>query len=405
MRITIENSMKKIESSLPTTNTPPVPPLGLRRRRRQRNWDSFRFAGFYAMLLLLSKDIDFNYCHKFPPVNAVEAFVSRKYSNIRTTNTPPTRKETPCGIHQSTTSLQLGLVIEPLEPIVSVAKALTGGYSTSLVQNPLPTKSLTAGLLCGVSDVIAQKRAAASDEISNPSFELDPKRTLRFASKGCLGGILWMYWYDWIDGFLTYTSFADETESTAVDASRVSFYALLGSVATPESHILQVCREHSGAVKTAVSMLMEQLVWCPLVYGTFEIPVSTLLNGARPQTIPSEVRSKLNGLLVSNFQVWTPANLVIYNAPLEWRLFLGNVIDVFWQSIVSDVAADCGGEQEECIVPNDNSVEDFAEEVEREMTAVAAKIEKERLYGNARSGLDSRNTAVSELYDNESRIR
>mmetsp|Transcript_3134 Transcript_3134/g.6679 ORF Transcript_3134/g.6679 Transcript_3134/m.6679 type:complete len:156 (-) Transcript_3134:208-675(-) len=96
---------------------------------------------------------------------------------------------------------------------------------------------------------------------------------------------------------------------------------------------------------------MEQFLWCPLVYGTFEIPVSTLMNGGEPSSIRGEVKGKLNGLLVSNAKVWTLANLVIYNAPLEWRLFIGNVIDIFWQSIVSDVSADCGGPgQEECEV-------------------------------------------------------
>ena len=388
----------KTESLLPTSSSVPasaaMPPSRRRRRRRQqRNLYSFRFAGFYAFFILLSKDFDHYCCHGFL-FKGVDAFMERQYSNSRTTYTTPRK-----------TTLQLGFATESLEPVISVAKAVTNSYSTSLVQNPLPTKSLTAGVLCGIGDVIAQKRAAASEGNGDPSFELDRKRTLRFASKGCLGGILWMFWYDWIDGFLTYTSFADETERAAVDASRVSFYALLGSFLRPESQLLEVCREHSGAVKTAVSMVMEQLVWCPLVYGTFEIPLSTLLNGASPKTVPTEVRSKLNGLLVSNFQVWTPANLVIYNAPLEWRLFLGNIIDLFWQSIVSDVAADCGGEQEECSLPNDDSPGVFGNEVEKAMTAVAAKAEKERAFGDARIGQDSRNPVISELYGNESRMR
>ena len=301
----------------------------------------------------------------------------------------------------------MGLV-ESCEPLVSLVKAVTDSYGTALVENPLPTKSLTAGFLCGISDVIAQKRAANNVEDNNNNnnnnFDYDLKRTLRFASKGCLGGILWMYWYDWIDGFLTYTDFTDET--TTVDASKVSFYALTGSILPQESQLLEVCRDHSGFVKTTVSMVLEQLVWCPIVYGTFEIPVSTLLNGASPKTIPTEVNSKLNGLLVSNFQVWTPANLVIYNAPLEWRLFLGNVIDLFWQSIVSDVAADCGGQDEECELPNDEDEQVFGE-VERTMTTLAAEIAKND--SNSIGGeKDSRNTIVPErssLYAEKSRTR
>ncbi len=45
---------------------------------------------------------------------------------------------------------------------------------------------------------------------------------------------------------------------------------------------------------------------------------------------------------MSNAKVWTLANVIIYNAPVEWRPVIANVVDVLWQSIVSDVAADCG---------------------------------------------------------------
>mmetsp|Transcript_24643 Transcript_24643/g.50906 ORF Transcript_24643/g.50906 Transcript_24643/m.50906 type:complete len:322 (+) Transcript_24643:166-1131(+) len=138
-----------------------------------------------------------------------------------------------------------------------------------------------------------------------------------------------------------------------VQSQSISLYALTGAIFSPSANaaILAFAKAHLAAVTTAVSILMEQFLWCPLVYGTFEIPVSTLMNGGEPSSIRGEVKNKLNGLLVSNAKVWTLANLVIYNAPLEWRLFIGNVIDIFWQSIVSDVSADCGGPgQEECEV-------------------------------------------------------
>ena len=64
--------------------------------------------------------------------------------------------------------------------------------------------------------------------------------------------------------------------------------------------------------------------------------------------------SKLNGLLVSNAKVWTLANVVIYNVPVDWRPAISNVVDILWQSIVSDVAADCGKVDDDvCEVPMD----------------------------------------------------
>jgi len=266
---------------------------------------------------------------------------------------------------------------------VELATTLSGAYGAALHQHPLATKSLTAGVLCGVGDVLAQSRDNNNndndndnnnDNESNSGYNL--QRTLRFASKGCLGGILWTFWYDQIDGFLQFRddgldmdTAADAATAAAaafeiggdntggsndrVQSQSISLYALTGAIFSPSANaaILAFAKAHLAAVTTAVSILMEQFLWCPLVYGTFEIPVSTLMNGGEPSSIRGEVKNKLNGLLVSNAKVWTLANLVIYNAPLEWRLFIGNVIDIFWQSIVSDVSADCGGPgQEECEV-------------------------------------------------------
>ncbi len=298
---------------------------------RSQHWRIGGFGlGFLLVVLALFSE----------ETKRVDAFVPQTHSTVGIVRTAALAKK-------RTSSNSLGLAIaETCEPIVSLAKAASEGYAISLVENPLPTKSLTAGFLCGISDILAQKRSL--------NF-YDPRRTLRFASKGCVGGIVWMFWYDWVDEFLTYNG--DAFEETSLSAPGISFYALLATILPPDSY--QTCIDHNGFVKTFCSMVLEQLVWCPLVYGFFEIPVSTLLNGGSLRKIPKEVNRNLNGLLVDNFKVWTPANLFIYNAPLEWRPVLGNVIDVFWQSIVSDVAADCGknNSEDECLLNENYAVE------------------------------------------------
>lgn len=230
---------------------------------------------------------------------------------------PHSDKQLPrASTYRSSTTLLPALSLSYYDSAVALAQIPVAAYTASLTLHPLPTKSLTSGLLCGIGDVIAQRRDPNRGE-----FNLG--RTVRFASKGCVGGIIWTRWYDWLDGFLSYDS-------------PTSLYVLAG-VTLPSFAL-----SHPGVVTTALSIILEQFVWCPFVYGTFEIPVSTLMNGGSPGGIKDEVDAKLNGLLVSNAKVWTLANVLIYGAPLEWRLFIGNVVDVFWQSVVSNVSADCG---------------------------------------------------------------
>lgn len=244
---------------------------------------------------------------------------------------------------------------ETYEAVTSWATFVVDAYGTSLIDYPLPTKSITAGTLCGISDAIAQQRDPTRSE-----YNL--KRTIRFASKGCLGGLIWTFWYDQLDAFLAFppnenADFNLNNDNGRTTVTTTSLYAIMMALFSlnTNSPILAFVQGHVSAVTTIISILLEQFIWCPLVYGMFEIPVSTLMNGGSLGSIKKEVDAKLDGLLLSNAKVWTLANLVIYNSPLEWRLFVGNVIDIFWQSIVSDVAADCGKVDDDiCEIPNDD---------------------------------------------------
>ena len=214
-------------------------------------------------------------------------------------------------------------------------------YSSLLVEHPLPTKSLTSGVLCGVSDVIAQFRDSTRKKFNYG-------RLIRFAGKGCAGGIIWSFWYDNLDRFLDMDSTFNIFQLSGInEKSSIISYDWI--------------RNHLAIVTTFLSIVIEQFFWCPIVFGTFEIPVSTLLNGGSVSTVRKEVDSKLNGLLVSNAKVWTLANIIIYNAPVEWRPPVSNCVDVLWQSIVSDVAADCGkAEDDVCEVVESGTEKDYS---------------------------------------------
>jgi hypothetical protein len=230
------------------------------------------------------------------------------------------------------TSLAVASIV--LLSLTDVPSTAIATYSSLLVEHPTPTKSLTSGFLCGISDIIAQFRDPTRRDFNY-------RRLIRFAGKGCIGGIIWSFWYDNLDRFLDMDN-------------DINIFKLSGIVSDSGDflHGYRWIREHLSAVTTLISILIEQFFWCPIVFGTFEIPISTLLNGGSFSTVPKEVDSKLGGLLIDNAKVWTLANVAIYNTPVEWRPALSNVVDVFWQSIVSDVAADCGKvENDVCELP------------------------------------------------------
>lgn len=153
-----------------------------------------------------------------------------------------------------------------------------------------------------------------------------------------MGGVIWACWYDELDGFL------DQNNS-------FNFFKLFGIVTD------QWAKPYLGAVKTILSILIEQFLWCPIVFGLFEIPVSTLLNGGDIPSVKKEVDSKLGSLLISNAKIWTFANLAIYGVvPVDYRPIISNIVDVGWQSIVSSVAADCGKVDDDiCVVPDSST--------------------------------------------------
>jgi hypothetical protein len=222
-------------------------------------------------------------------------------------------------------------------------------YSTSLVQYPFVTRGTTGFFLCGIADIIAQIRGYGSESSSANDQDLESKqirvpvsvpilkkinlpRLGRFAMKGFFGTIIWAVWYDY--------------SAHLLNSNNV--LAVLRTVG-----IIDASDTIQKVARTGMLILIEQFVTCPLVYGFWEIPVSTLLNGSSTSRILYEVKDKLGDMLIENAKVWTLANVIIYNTPLQYRSAISNIMDIIWQSVVSDFAADCGnddGMDEELVV-------------------------------------------------------
>lgn len=223
--------------------------------------------------------------------------------------------------------------------MIPIVEAIFEPYSRSLEEFPVITKAMTGFVLCGVADVIAQVRGNESRDTktnsnsmfgSNTLRDINIQRLSRFASKGFFGAIIWGAWYDISADFISENNIAYILSETGIrDSDSIS------------STVLNVLR-------TISAITIEQFLACPIIFGLWEIPAATLLNNAPVKRIPYEIEDKLNNMLIANAKVWTIANLIIYNIPVQYRVGLANVIDIFWQSIVSDFAADCGGPIEEC---------------------------------------------------------
>jgi len=167
--------------------------------------------------------------------------------------------------------------------------------------------------------------------------KIDIKRLARFATKGFFGSSIWSVWYDL-------------SESLFNSANIMSALAHIGILLDADSTITIMNNKSIAIVnivRTLGLMIVEQFVACPIIYGLWEIPVSTALNGAPVSRIPYEIKDKLGNLLIENAKVWTWVNILIYNSPVQYRSALASAGDIVWQSIVSDFAADCGNEEGE----------------------------------------------------------
>ena len=98
------------------------------------------------------------------------------------------------------------------------------------------------------------------------------------------------------------------------------------------------------------------------------------------------MRERLGELLVANAKLWTPANLLVYNAPLEYRVLTSNVFDVAWAAICSSFVAETrsGIAADVCTVAGmDSDEEDITPAAFLvRATASPAALERERSWTN-----------------------
>jgi hypothetical protein len=199
---------------------------------------------------------------------------------------------------------------------VAVLTEIASTYNYALAHYTLPTETMTAAVLSCIGDLIAQALDIRDPEKKQVEFNV--ARTRNFFIKGVGSGVIWSIYYrrtdvlcsDWATQLLSTTA--------VVEANRVIITA---------------------TVKTALGVLLEEVIAMPIVMSLWDIPVPALLSGSPLSTIPSQVKSKIPELVVENAKVWTLVNILIYNIPVQYRLLVMSVANVFWQAIVSKITS------------------------------------------------------------------
>jgi hypothetical protein len=202
---------------------------------------------------------------------------------------------------------------------VAVLTEIASTYNYALAHYTLPTEAMTAAVLSCIGDLIAQAIDIRDPEKKQESISL--ARTRNFFIKGVGSGVIWSIYYrrtdtlcsDWATQLLSSTA-----PAVVLEANRVILTA---------------------TVKTALGVLLEEVIAMPIVMSLWDIPVPALLSGSPPRSIPSQVKSKIPELVVENAKVWTLVNILIYNIPVQYRLLVMSVANVFWQAIVSKITS------------------------------------------------------------------
>lgn len=211
---------------------------------------------------------------------------------------------------------------------------LPATYAYCLTHHALATECITAGCMAGLGDYLAQKStqreqrkkaiASAADTSSKspelsilpPQSSLDVRRLLTFIVKGLGEGVMWSVWYHQAEYFVT--------------------HLLKGLVSSSSTAVSQgTSSPLYVALKTAISVALDLCIACPIIYAFWDIPFPSFVQGKSFAQICHQVRIKLPTLLKASVKLWMPVNILIYNAPLQYRVILMSTADIVWQFLVS----------------------------------------------------------------------
>ena len=171
-------------------------------------------------------------------------------------------------------------------------------YNYHLVENPIVTKSVTAGIIAFIADIVCQTYFPSPEDAKKPNERMNWRRTLNFTFlNGVIVSPIMHYWY----GFL--------------------------SVRIVGTNLL-------AAVKRVA---IDQSLFAPTIIPVF-LGGSLLLDGKADQIV-DKLKNDWVDTVLSNYKLWIPAQLINFSVvPPPFRVLWANFIGFFWNIYLSKVA-------------------------------------------------------------------
>jgi protein Mpv17 len=175
--------------------------------------------------------------------------------------------------------------------------SLFAKYNNLLLEKPVVTKSVTAGVIAFAADIICQKLVKIEGKVDDG---IDWRRTFNFTMMNLLlMGPAGHFWY----GFLM-TRF-----------------------------------QSTGLVTTLQRVVLDQLVFGPLVALPVMFAVVAILNG-KPETAIPKIQADWKPTVLANWAVWIPAQFINFKfVPAQFQVLFANMIGLGWNIYLSGTMA------------------------------------------------------------------
>lgn len=172
-------------------------------------------------------------------------------------------------------------------------------YNRHLVDSPILTKSITAGIIALVADVVCQVYFPSKEDANKSTLErIRWRRAFNFTFlSGVIMPPIMHYWYGYLSTQIVGTNFLAAAKRVACD----------------------------------------QLLFAPCIIPVYFIGI-LLLEGQFDKIIPKIKADWLNTVLV-NYSVWVPAQLINFSVvPAPLRVLWANFVGFFWGIYLSNAA-------------------------------------------------------------------
>jgi peroxisomal membrane protein 2 len=212
---------------------------------------------------------------------------TRTLSTVSNTSTSPTRTRT-----RTRTALNVGA--EVTDTLVNAWSS----YNVALEQNPLITKSITAGVILGAADLAGQKLENYNKE-QDVDFSIDFGRFIRFGFFGFILQAPWNhFYYLFLDGALPPT--VDPFTAT-----------------------------------TGIKVFIDQFIQAP-IFTVIIFFFLGLLEGKSIDDVKGQLERDYKDTMLANWKLWVPATFlnIAFCPPMLRVLFL-NCVFFFWSIFLS----------------------------------------------------------------------